>query len=168
MKAFCIGLRSAMADRPMPRIALPVSSLPLSLTTILGLPRSALSRSSSRSTQMPESEVAATSARHPRVQSVRRSECGSAAAVGQVVRHKVERPSVVRRHRNQHRRPGPVARLRPPRRRAVSSSLPDRAGRACSGRAVDGDPPQLMASGISRTSSILSKPLSNAAPLTWT
>ena len=30
-----------------------------------------------------------------------------AAAAGQLIRHKVERPAVVRRHRNQHRRPGP-------------------------------------------------------------
>src|SRR5215218_6330454 len=30
-----------------------------------------------------------------------------AAAAGQLVRHKVERPALVRRHRNQHRRPGP-------------------------------------------------------------
>jgi hypothetical protein len=30
-----------------------------------------------------------------------------AAAVGKLIRHKVERPPVVRRHRNQHRRPGP-------------------------------------------------------------
>jgi hypothetical protein len=51
------------------RMALLVSSLPLSLTTIFGLPRSITSRSSSRATRLLESEVSATSARHSRVQS---------------------------------------------------------------------------------------------------
>ncbi len=37
--------------------------------TIFGLPRSIISRSSSRATRMPESETSATSARHSRVQS---------------------------------------------------------------------------------------------------
>src|SRR5439155_2657359 len=50
-------------------MALLVSSLPLSLTTIFGLPRSIISRSSSRATRVPESELSATSARHSRVQS---------------------------------------------------------------------------------------------------
>src|SRR5438067_4616399 len=50
-------------------MALLVSSLPLSLTTIFGLPRSIISRSSSRATRTPESEVSATNARHSRVQS---------------------------------------------------------------------------------------------------
>src|SRR5712664_2416389 len=50
-------------------MALLVSSLPLSLTTIFGLPRSPISRSSSRATRAPESEVSATNARHSRVQS---------------------------------------------------------------------------------------------------
>src|SRR4051812_24916092 len=85
-------------------MALLVSSLPLSLTTILGLPRSITSRSSSRDTRMPESEVSATSARHSRVQS------------STMVRMRKRRPQVSwsdtkssdhRRHRNQHRRPGP-------------------------------------------------------------
>ena len=45
-------------------------ALPLSLTTIFGLPRSIISRSSSRATRMPESEVSATSAKLSRVQSL--------------------------------------------------------------------------------------------------
>lgn len=61
-----------------------VSSLPLSPTIILGFPRLIISRSSSRVTRSPE-----------------------AAAIGQLIRHKVERPLVSRRHRNRHRRPGP-------------------------------------------------------------
>ena len=40
-----------------------------SLTTIFGLPRSITSRSSSRATRVPESEVSATSAKNSRVQS---------------------------------------------------------------------------------------------------
>ena len=140
MKAFCIGLRGAMSDRPMSRIALLVSSLPLSLTTILGLPRSALSRSSSRATQMPESEVAAISARHPRIQSVT------------TVRMRKRRPSVrwSDTKSSDHRSFGvigtSIGALVPSRAcgrhaGAPSASLPDRAGRACCGRAVNGDPP---------------------------
>jgi len=52
----------------------------LSLTTIFGLPRSITSRSSSRATRMPESDVSATSARHWWVQSSRTDV--EAAAVG--------------------------------------------------------------------------------------
>jgi hypothetical protein len=48
---------------------LEVSSVPLSLTIVFGLPRSSSSRSSSRATRIPEIEVSATSARHSRVQS---------------------------------------------------------------------------------------------------
>ena len=51
------------------RIALLVSSVPLSLTIVLGLPRRAIRRSSSRATRLPDSEVSATAARHSRVQS---------------------------------------------------------------------------------------------------
>ena len=87
-------------------MALLVSSLPLSLTTIFGLPRSIISRSSSRATRMPESEVSATSARHSRVQSSHGGQDAEAAAVGELIRHEVERPAVVGRHRNHHRRPG--------------------------------------------------------------
>ena len=43
--------------------------MPLSLTIVLGLPRSTKSLSSSRATRIPEIEVSATSARHSRVQS---------------------------------------------------------------------------------------------------
>src|SRR5882672_11331765 len=56
------------------------SACALSLTTIFGLPRSITSRSSSRATRMPESDVSATSARHWRVQSSRTD--AEAAAVG--------------------------------------------------------------------------------------
>ena len=41
----------------------------VSLTTIFGLPRCMTSRSNSRATRAPESEVSATSAKHSRVQS---------------------------------------------------------------------------------------------------
>jgi len=50
-------------------MALLVNSLPLSLITNFGLPRSVTSRSSSHATRVPESEVSATNARHSRVQS---------------------------------------------------------------------------------------------------
>jgi len=51
------------------RIAVLVSSVPLSLTMVCGLPRRATIASSSRPTLAPESEVSATSARHSRVKS---------------------------------------------------------------------------------------------------
>jgi hypothetical protein len=51
------------------RIAMLVSSVPLSLTTIAGLPRRSISRSSSRATRRPESEVSAIRARHSRLKS---------------------------------------------------------------------------------------------------
>jgi hypothetical protein len=51
------------------RMALQVSSLPLSLTIMVGLPRQAMMASSSRATRWPEIEVSATSAKHSRVQS---------------------------------------------------------------------------------------------------
>jgi hypothetical protein len=50
------------------RMALLVSSVPL-LTMVLGLPRLAIRRSSSRATLRPESEVSAMAARHSCVQS---------------------------------------------------------------------------------------------------
>ena len=46
-----------------------VSSVPLSLTTVAGLPRMAMRVSSSRATRMPDSEVSAASARQSRVKS---------------------------------------------------------------------------------------------------
>jgi hypothetical protein len=82
-----------------------VSSLPLSLTTIFGLPRSIISRSSSRATRAPESEVYQRQALACAVIDV--GEDAEATAVGELVRHEVERPAVVGRHRNHHRRPGP-------------------------------------------------------------
>lgn len=51
------------------RMALLVSSVPLSLAIICSLPRSAMSRSSSRATRTPERDVSAISARFSRVQS---------------------------------------------------------------------------------------------------
>ena len=83
-------------------MALLVRPLP-PLTTIFGLPRLTISRSTSRATRMPESEVSATSARHSRVQSSTTRQDAEAAAI----RHKAKRPLVVRRYRNQHRRPSP-------------------------------------------------------------
>jgi hypothetical protein len=44
-----------------------VSPVPLSLTTVCGLPRIPISRVSSRATHPPDSDVSATSARHSRV-----------------------------------------------------------------------------------------------------
>ena len=99
-----------------------MSSLPLSLTTIFGLPRSIISRSSSRATRVPESEVSATSAKHSRVQS------------STTVRMRKRRPQVSwsDTKSSDHRSFGiigasigalvPIARLRPPRRRTVSFS----------------------------------------------
>ena len=46
-----------------------VSSVPLSLTISNGLPRPAMTASSSRPTRRPESEVSAISTRHSRVKS---------------------------------------------------------------------------------------------------
>src|SRR6266576_495092 len=46
-----------------------VSSVPLSLTTMQGLPRVSTTRSSSRATRMPERELSTTSARHSRLKS---------------------------------------------------------------------------------------------------
>jgi len=64
------------------QVALLVSSLPLSLTTIFGLPRSIISRSSSRATRVP----AATSARHSRVQSIDHGQNAEAMAVRELIR----------------------------------------------------------------------------------
>ena len=50
-------------------MAVEVNSLPLSLTIIFGLPRSATSRSSSRTTRTRDSDVSASWVRHSRVQS---------------------------------------------------------------------------------------------------
>ena len=50
-----------------PRIALLVSSVPLSLMIVLGRPREPIRRSSSRATRRPESKVSATAAQHSRV-----------------------------------------------------------------------------------------------------
>ncbi len=88
------------------RMALLVNSLPLSLTTIFGLPRSNTSRSSSRATRVPESEVSATSAK-ALAGAIIDGEDAEAAAIGELIRHEVERPAVVRRHRHRHRRQGP-------------------------------------------------------------
>ncbi len=46
-----------------------VSSVPLSETTVVGLPRCRIRASSSRVTRRPDSEVSATSARHSRLKS---------------------------------------------------------------------------------------------------
>ncbi len=81
-----------------------------------------------RTTRTPVSEVSATSARHSHVQSSKTVRMRMRRPVGELIRQ-VERPAVVRRHRNQHRRPGPIAHLRPPR-GAPQASPPDRAERA--------------------------------------
>jgi hypothetical protein len=44
-----------------------VSSVPLSETIVAGLPRQAMTASSSRTTRVPESDVTAMRARHSRV-----------------------------------------------------------------------------------------------------
>ena len=48
---------------------MPVSSVPLSETHIVGRPRAAMRASSSRTTRSPGSEVSGTRARHSRVKS---------------------------------------------------------------------------------------------------
>lgn len=113
MKAFCMGLPGAMSCHSTwlwsahTRMALLVSSVPLSLTTVLGLPRSITSRSSSR---------AITGAGERGIGHQRQALAGAIidngedtepAAVGELIRHEVERPAVVRRHRHRHRRRGP-------------------------------------------------------------
>ena len=58
------GIRRSCAKRKIARL---VSSVPLSLTIIGGLPRSATIASSSRATRAPDSDVSTTSARFSRV-----------------------------------------------------------------------------------------------------
>ena len=86
-------------------MALLVSSLPLSLTTIFGLPRSITSRSSSRTTRRPGERG---------VGRQRQTFAGAvvdhgqeAASVRELIRHEVERPAIVGHHRHRHRSPGP-------------------------------------------------------------
>lgn len=55
---------SIFAASAQARMQLKVRSPPLSLTIILGLPRSTSSLSSSRATLTPDNDVSATSARH--------------------------------------------------------------------------------------------------------
>lgn len=63
-----------------------MSSLPLSLTTIFGLPRSITSRSSSRATRVPESEVSATSSQALAGAIIDDGEDTEAAALGELIR----------------------------------------------------------------------------------
>ena len=81
-----------------PRIALEVSSVPLSLTIMAGLPRVAMSASSSRATRSPESDVSATRREAFAGAVVDHGQDPEAAAVGEVIGDEVERPALVRRH----------------------------------------------------------------------
>lgn len=87
-----------------------VNSLPLSLTTIFGLPRSITSRSSTRATRVPESEVSATSLAGAIIDEGGDTE---STAIGELIRYEVKRPAAVRRHRHHRRRPGPDRPLAP-------------------------------------------------------
>src|SRR3981081_403796 len=94
-------------------MALLVSSLPLSLTTIFGLPRSIISRSSSRATRGAGERGVGYQRQALACAVIDDGEDAEATAVGELVRYEVERPAVVGRHRNQHRRPGPDRALAP-------------------------------------------------------
>lgn len=59
----------AVASPHQARTAFEVSSVPLSLTIIPGLPRSAIRSASSRTSLRPEIEVSGTARRHSRVTS---------------------------------------------------------------------------------------------------
>jgi hypothetical protein len=73
--AFCCGLPGVMWCQARPvrlvhaRTAREISSGPLSLTVVVGIPRRATSASSSRATRVPEIEVSTTAARDSRVKS---------------------------------------------------------------------------------------------------
>ncbi len=90
------------------RIACEVSPVPLSLTIIAARPRSSAIRSSSRPTRTPESDVSTTRARstHASIAGkvVHDRQHPKAASAVQGVRHEVERPALVRRLRQGHRR----------------------------------------------------------------
>ena len=83
-----------------------VSSLPLSLTIIFGLPRSIISWSSSRATRIPGERGVGHQRQALSGAVIDDGQDAEAAAVGELIRHEVERPAFVGRHRNQHRRPG--------------------------------------------------------------
>ncbi|ESX19229.1 hypothetical protein X765_32190 [Mesorhizobium sp. LSHC440B00] len=61
----------------------------LSLTTIFGLPRSIMSRSSSRATLTSDRDVSATDPRHSRAV-VDDGQYSEATAIGQLIRHEVQ------------------------------------------------------------------------------
>lgn len=77
------------------RIAIEISSGPLSPTTIAGLPRIATTASSSRTTRVPLIDVSATSARHSR-EVVDNCLNPEAAAVRETVGYEVQRPQARR------------------------------------------------------------------------
>jgi hypothetical protein len=88
-------------------MALLVNSVPLSLTTILGLPRSMI-----RPVQLPRHPGARQRGVGHQRQAFARAfvdhgQDAEAAAIGELVRDEVERPAVIRRYRHHHRRPGP-------------------------------------------------------------
>ena len=105
------------------RIAFEVNSVPLSLTTVAGLPRASNSVAGSRTTLAPESEVSAISARHSRGQSSttvmirkrRLSVSWSETKYGDPRWFGISGSAIGARV--------PMARLRPPRRRTCSRSL---------------------------------------------
>src|SRR5579863_4058764 len=82
-----------------------VSSVPLSLTMTWGVPRSNVSRSSSRTTRTPPNEVSTTMVRHSRLKSSTIARNTEAAPVAECVRDEVERPALVDGERQHHRRP---------------------------------------------------------------
>ena len=79
-------------------MAFEVSSVPLSLTIVFGLPHWSRSRSSSRATRVPEIEVSAMSGQTLARAVVDHYEDAQAAAIDELVGNEVERPAVVRRH----------------------------------------------------------------------
>ncbi len=95
-----------------------MNSVPLSLTTVAGLPRVSNRVASSRATLAPDSDVSAIGARHSRVQSsttvkirnrrpstARQAIAKQSAERGQLVRDEVQRPALVRHQRQHHRGP---------------------------------------------------------------
>jgi hypothetical protein len=73
-----------------------VSSVPLSETHVTGRLRTRMSRSSSRATRMPDSEVSATRHKHSRVKSSTTARIRKTPAVGQCVAHEIQGPALVR------------------------------------------------------------------------
>jgi hypothetical protein len=102
-------------------MAFEVSSVPLSLTIVFGLPHWSRSRSSSRATRVPEIEVSAMSGQTLARAVVDHYEDAQAAAIDELVGNEVE-PPAVRPLWNRHWRPCAECTLAPAHRRTMRRS----------------------------------------------